>query len=169
MSSVDAQVLARAAIAFPASGELAEATRELNRLMSKPPAPVAEGTTTTDDVNPLILARNRVNEKLDAAFTFVTGTLTSDQRATLTMFRSNQRWGVPVQYLCVNRTASEWEDLRAALAAKRATLRAGTPLLPAHAQVLAAAQTPDVAACAARIDASSGTLKAAILAAADAP
>lgn len=57
--------------------------------------------------------------ELDALFTAGSGSLGESQRAALAQLRANRAWGLPAEFLVVERTQQQWVALRDALANER--------------------------------------------------
>lgn len=74
----------------------------------------------------LPVARSLRAEVLENVFVGSTSLLTAEQITTLRRIKANrQRWGLPVEYLTVDRTDAEWMQLREQLAVARAQAQEG--------------------------------------------
>jgi len=87
---------------------------------------IRSGQGTQDDLTAytaaqaaLASARSQRDGLLDDLFDDATANLTGDHRTTLTQIRGNSPWKLPLEFLVVERSESDWVTLRDALANER--------------------------------------------------
>jgi hypothetical protein len=95
----------------------------------------------------LTAAENNRRSALDALFTAAAATLQSEPRTVLTTIRANRAWGLPIEFLTVNRSEADWIALRDALSNERICTKNGeTPNVACQAMLTSARANVTVAA-----------------------
>lgn len=120
---------------------------------------VQSGTGSAESVTSLGQARSSLSTAtasrdnlVNGLFTTGTNSLSPAQRATLSTIRENAKWTCPIEFLCVNRSESDWVALTAALAHERIASKRGTPVDAAVQSALTEARgVPAVATAASNL------------------
>lgn len=152
-----------------AASNLATHTQTVNSLTRK----VQAGVATEQDLAALASAKSSLTSAQSAQASLMTSfraaaNLSQGQLAVIDTIRANRSWGLPVQYLTVNREESDWVALRNALANERIADKLGAePDQDARNLVLSANAHQTVAAAVINIGANGGLIRNAWVVAAE--
>lgn len=141
-----------AATLTAADAGYATAKRESDRLRRL----IESGKGTQEDVADyqtqsaaLAAATAQQDSALNALFEATTAALTSEQRASLRRIHAARTWGLPTEFLVVERSQQAWVELRSALANERFAAKYHETSDPAAQAVLASARSDAAVAAAA--------------------
>jgi hypothetical protein len=156
--------------AHPGSLQFADSARaEARQQNDQLTRVVQSGTATEDQVNTLPTARAELAQAeaqltslLNEIFDTGTASLPQGQRATLIALRANRNWGLPVEFLVVDRSEPQWVQLRDCLANERISQELDeSPDPEAQAWLAQYRANPLVASAKANFDANLGSITAA--------
>lgn len=128
LSAVAAAINVNPTLISSTDASYASARRDVDRLK----ALIESGRGSQEDVSAyqtasasLTTATAARQAALDAIFTAGTANLSAGQRAALTQIRANHAYELPLEFLAVERTQTEWVDVRDALANERISAKLG--------------------------------------------